>query len=440
MSQVNPPNAGQAAEPTPAERHYAERYDSSWEEASLNPAQLLETQLRQWFEAVFDGVKPSFFGPMGRVSIPCMARLNYAKRKMTWFTLPQSWNQAQRAVLRHGLGHDPDQLATHTFREGEYWLNFHLNFSAQPRLKRFPQCAIAPGSALLGSDGASKTVTLCAPADAASEPGYVVKTSSFEDGLLQESLALRQLPPALSSPRDLGISLGELNKGRRANISDRTTLFRHQNLQTLQVGYNLTVIPGVAHVLPMAQQALALLVDPGAPETSLAQQAERLRAAIAASGVHDSLKRALLQLLERVEDTTPLRPSRQHGDFRRANLLAVPDGLDFEASSFSFRLSVIDWELSQPLRLGVLDYVQLLLDLHRVSLNSTSLGELFGEGQRDQFCTNLRECQLPGSEADPSELLALHLATFAFERAWGFGGLDRGAGYAERLRGPWPFD
>ena len=416
-------------------------YQVDWDEAPVNPAQLLEKELRQWCEEVFEDVKPSFFGPMGGVSMPCKARLRFEKRKINGFSDPAGWNKAQQAVLRHALGHDPNDLPTLIFREREYWLNFHLNFGPTPQLKRFPTCPILPGTALLGAHGAAKTVTLCAPPIPGKEQGYVVKTSAFEDGLLQETLALRQLPAELGGPRELGISLGDLNQGHNRRNSWRDQVFRHQNLQTLKAGYNLAVIAELDNLLPLASQALGQLVNSSAPTTSMAEQAELLRREVEASAVHPSLKTRVAELLNRVQDRTPLQPSRLHGDFRRANLLAVPQDLDFEAQTFSFNLEVIDWELSKPGRLGILDFAHLLLDLKDADLNRKPLQEMFAtEGELESFNATLATVDLPGRETPANEILALHLATFAFDRAWGFGGPGSGLKYAVRLAGPWPYD
>lgn len=423
------------------EERYEERYAAEWEQqfGKSTARQALEKEIRRWCEAVFEDVSPSFFGPVGRVNEPCMARLQHDKQKICWFTHPRGWTAAQKGVLQHALGHDPDKLGTHTFRETETWLNFHLCFGPAPRLKRFGGAALAMGTALLGSYGSSKTITLCAPRDPANQAGYVLKTSAFEDGLLKELICLRQLPAGLHTPREQGISLGELNEGRHeGSLRKLKHIYRHQNLQTLVAGYNLSTIPGVANVLALASEALRSLVDHGAPPTSLAEQAEQLAAQIQASQIHPTLKTALETLLTKVNDRTPLQPSRMHGDLRPANLLAIPDEHDFAARDFSYELGIIDWELSQPNRLGILDLAQLALD--KVNLNRTNLDEMFEGDQLGRLGKALERSELPGSDCSIAEIVALHLATYAFDRAWGFGGTNRGEGYAKALDFPWPLN
>lgn len=425
---------------THPDRRYEERYQASWAELSLNPAQLLEEEIRSWCEEVFEDVKPSFFGPMAAANVACRARLNYENLWVTWFTDPHGWNLAQRAVLQHALRHDPEKIATHTFRESEYWLKFHLNFGPKPSLKRFSGRTILPGSAILGSHGSAKTVTLCAPPCPAKQLGYVVKTSAYEDGLILENLALQQLVGKMNIPQELGMSLGKLNQGRLPSAKRQAALFENQNLQQLLAGYNLITIPRINNLLPLACTVLHQLVDHTSPPTSLAEQAELLRNEILCSGISQSLKDCLQELLQRVNDTTPVAPSRMHGDFRRGNLLAIPDGLDFAAKSFDFELAVIDWELSKASRLGILDFAQLILDLQQASLNRKSLDEMFAEGELEFFCEALKQSDLPGCSLPAGQILALHLATYAFDRAWGFGGRGESDGYEQALSGRWPFD
>ncbi|MBX3490002.1 phosphotransferase [Parvibaculum sp.] len=163
--------------------------------------------------------------------------------------------------------------------------------------------------------------------------------------------------------------------------------------------------------LRAVEATLLRLVEPEA-EVTLRGLAEERAAEIAAyPRLEHAEKQALLRLLTRVRDRTPVAASRLHGDMRPLNMLHVPGGTT---------LRLLDWEFSRTRSLGLLDFLRFALDRHYAAGTAASLEALIDAPAR-RLVDFMRASQLPGAQLPFGELLPLHFVIHYADRIGSFG-------------------
>jgi hypothetical protein len=145
------------------------------------------------------------------------------------------------------------------------------------------------------------------------------------------------------------------------------------------------------------EQALAGLVRHDRT-TSLAKLGAKLAIEAEALWIEPQERENLLKIIATIDDTTPVAPSRTHGDLSPRNVLVEPGG----------RMSLMNWEFSRDEGLGI-------ADLARFAVNPRyTLATGFADFLDDRAMGLLRRVQasnLPGANLPLGQLLALQFAT-----------------------------
>lgn len=164
-------------------------------------------------------------------------------------------------------------------------------------------------------------------------------------------------------------------------------------------------------LLQAIETTLLRLVEPEAEVTLRGLAEERAAEIVAHPRLELAEKQALLSLLKRVRDRTPVAASRLHGDLRPLNMLSAPGGTT---------LRLLDWEFSRARSLGLLDFLRFALDRHYAAGTAASLEALVDAPVR-RLVDFMRASQLPGAHLPLGELLALHFVLHYADRIGSFG-------------------
>jgi len=166
-------------------------------------------------------------------------------------------------------------------------------------------------------------------------------------------------------------------------------------------------IDGVASTAIQFRQlgAFLRLLEDG-EMTTPRQWAGRYAEKIAASAIRRDDRDRLLQLLDRVRDTTPIPRGISHGDLKPGNLVVEADGA----------LRAVDWEIGSGDGLPLLDIVYHNFYASLRDYTATSFADIFTAGGRKRLAS-LVGYLCPQAPPRLDDLLALFFPALYLDRA-----------------------